>query len=624
MSSLARALPLICMLLAWSLPAAAEIDLSLEASAATIEVGQTVVVRAKALSSDDAPNHPELRVPSAFVQQGPSIGTSHQVSFVNGRVQRLTGITATWELTARRTGTFTLGPASVAGPNGRVSSQTVTVQVVAAGSLPAPAPRRRRSLFDDDFLGPSRRPLIDELLGRAGRGLPEAPAEYRLERAPDRDAFLHAELSQDSAVVGEQVTLTIYAYGGRGAFHEGSPREPRRPAFYSYPLVENSGRQQSFSVEIEGRDYQTVLVRKFALFPLQSGTLEIGPMEMMFVGPGYRSRGNADGLVRKSPTLTLRVTEPPEADRPPGYQLGDVGNYRLEAQVQPTRLSAGQSLSVTATLEGRGHLPSHLLTPEQKGVRWLEPTITDGVGVNPQGVVRGSRTFTYVVQIDRPGKIDLGELRLPYYNPNARAYGVARASLGTIDVDPMAADPTATDTARSEPPNVLSSSMAPRATLGEQPEPAQPLSSWPWFWWSVVGTPLGVALLSGTSSVVTGWLRRGKLRKESAGRRSAEAWTLARAAVERGDVKAACSAIERALFLGIEDKTGLKGRALLRDELGDRLIELGCLPAAARELQDVLQAVDELRFGQRQANEHQLLSRGERALKGLDVARRAT
>src|SRR5690606_30594595 len=122
----------------------------------------------KAMSDGDSPSEPRLQVSKDFVQHGPSIGTNHQISFVNGRVQRLSGITATWELTARRTGEFTIGPASVAGPNGRVASSVARLEVVPAGTLPQrPNPRRGRlrGLLDDDPFDLGGRSLLDDLFG---------------------------------------------------------------------------------------------------------------------------------------------------------------------------------------------------------------------------------------------------------------------------------------------------------------------------------------------------------------------------------------------------------------------------------------------------------------------------
>ncbi len=610
----------------WVFPAAAEVDVQLELSASVIEVGQTVQVQAKAMSSEDSPSEPRLQVSKDFVQHGPSIGTNHQISFVNGRVQRQTGITATWELTARRTGQFSIGPASVTGPDGQVTSNVVTLKVVPAGTLPTQRQRQRptrRSPFDDDPFDLGGRSLFDDLFGRTGPSVPDAPPEYQIDHAPDDVAFLRAVVSPKEVVLGQQVTLSVYAYGARGRFREGAPREPRRTDFYSYPLVENSGRQRLYSAEIDGRRYQAVLIRRFALFPLKTGALEIGPTEITFVGTGYRSHSSTDGLVRKSNTLTVNVVEPPIEGRPADYQPGDVGNYRLEVEVSPRKIKRGDSLSVVATLQGTGNLPSRLVTPEQKGVEWLEPTLQEQVDTDRRDNVRGLRTFSYVVNVDTSGTVDLGELRLPFYNPDQKRYQVARAALGRVVVEerPATGAPNAADTA--SPRVRLSERMSVREQLDAAATVRGPLTDQTWFWWTVFGAPVGLVLTRGTASLLSNVSRRRREAKNSKARVVSDALAEARSKSKTGDLKGASSAIERALFGGIEDKTGIKGRALLRVELTKKLVDLGTSEALASEVESIFVALDELRFGQEEGQTEALIRQTERVLGKLKRARRS-
>jgi hypothetical protein len=55
-------------------------------------------------------------------------------------------------------------------------------------------------------------------------------------------------------------------------------------------------------------------------------------------------------------------------------------------------------------------------------------------------------------------------------------------------------------------------------------------------------------------------------------------------------------AVERAVYIAIEDKLGLKARAVLRDSLREKLVRAGADGALAAELVDVLAACDALRF----------------------------
>lgn len=607
-------------------PVAAQIEVQLELSSPVIEIGQSVSVQARAMDRGEAPEAPELVLPSDLTARGPNIGTNHQISFINGRLERRVGITATWQVTARRAGKFEIGPARFRTQQGLAVSPTVQLEVVPAGTLPARPRRRGGSLFDDDDLfprlGQRQRSLLDDMFGVPPPDIPQAPTEYTLHEAPDEHAFLRTVVSPGQAVLGQQLTLSVYAYGSLGRFREDAPREPRRADFLSRTLVENSGRQPVYTIDLGGRRYLAVLIRRFALFPLKTGTLEIGPMEMRFYGSGYVSRQSPEGLLRQTETIQVEITEPPLAGRPPNYQPGDVGRYELRAEVSPREVQRGSSLSVIATLEGSGNLPAQLHTPEQNGVEWFEPTLQERFEHDSNGLVRGTRTFSYVVKLDREGATDLGEIQLPYFDPERRAYAVARANLGQVNVtakpDPAPDEvPVATER--------LSATLDPRTEIGPRPRAHVTLASSPWFWYAALGMPLTIVLGRGGSVALSKLLGERRRRRVSPNRRVSEAFGEAKGYLAKGDFQAASSALERALFLGIEARTGLKGRALSRTELSHQLVARGTPGDVAREIEALLLAFDELRFGHQRteaappplASPLDLSKRAERALLGV-------
>jgi hypothetical protein len=184
---------------------------------------------------------------------------------------------------------------------------------------------------------------------------------------------------------------------------------------------------------------------------VRTGELHTGSFTMSFAG----SRA-VRGDDRRSPDQVISVREPPRAGRPPGYALGDVGQMALAASVVPQRIPQGGSVVVSLELSGTGNLPRSLRVPERTGVEWLEPEKKDAI--EPQnGVVKGKRTFGYVVKLSNSGTVDLGEVTLPYWDPAANAYHVAKATLGVVDVAPVAPpanakdDKPAADAPKSDP-----------------------------------------------------------------------------------------------------------------------------------------------------------------------------
>src|SRR6185436_7075070 len=106
--------------------------------------------------------------------------------------------------------------------------------------------------------------------------------------------------------VGQQITLDIYAYGGRGPFRNQGVTEPSRPDFLAFAIEDNDGSDFQ-RLPIGDAIWVAQRVRQYALFPLRSGKLPIGAVEVLFGGDHY---GGRRALSRSSAPLTVMVDEP--------------------------------------------------------------------------------------------------------------------------------------------------------------------------------------------------------------------------------------------------------------------------------------------------------------------------
>lgn len=578
--------------------AAAQVDLSLSLGSPEVTVGEVVQVRLEAMSEEgDAPSAPDLAVPSGFEVRGPSIGTRQQVSINGFRMVTQQGISVTWRLTPTRPGVYTIGPAAVTWNGQRRRSEAVRLEVLPPGQQPR-APQRRRAIDPFDAFDPFGRNFddlfdFDRLRGRGSRfqQLPEAPSDLVPKRRLDRLAFVEAHVDTRRAVIGQQVTLSIYAHGSRGLFQEApGAREPSHPDFLAQRLVEDGSRQPVYQYNLDGERWIAVKVRELALFPLRAGRLEVGPLEFGFLGRRYGTRGG-EGLRRSTRPIIIEVTEPPSDGRPPGY-TGDVGAFELEASVEPRRVEAGGSVAVTARVSGTGRLPGALLLPEQTGVEWLEPTLRDDVTVQ-DSKVGGERRFSYVVRLTRPGEVDLGRLKLPLYDPRTRRYRVAEVDLGRVEVE--AAESSAVLEPEASGPR-LSELVRFRSQL-EPLEPRAYLADSPLLWWWIGLGPSAVVGAAGVAAV-SGRLRRSlRSREQALSTHATRALEEARAAHSRGEPGAVASAVERAIYAAVEWATGVKARAVLRAELARELTAAGLPPELAARVEELLEASGQLRLG---------------------------
>jgi hypothetical protein len=525
-------------------------------------------------------------------------------------MERKSGVVATWVLSASAVGRFRIGPASMVVANQRIVDRPVEVEVVAASANPRASRGRRRNLpfdpFDpfggsDPFSGPMFPPMpgfkLD--LGRDEEVLPTHPPELDIAKAKDSTAFLDARALPKRVVIGEQVRLDVYIYQVNGIEATGLT-EPSLDGFISYRSEHDDLLGKAYPIAIGEDRFFARKILSYALFPTKPGALNIGPTAMNFVARTRVIGSNADAFERSSNALTIVVEEPPLTGRPSFYHLGDVGQFKLNATVEPRQIKVGESISVQMEVSGSGQLPQRLDPPEQTGIDWLEPSVSQQIE-EQRGLVGGRRQFAYVVRLDREGTIDLGEFKFAYFDPTTRKYVVAKAPLGSITVAPNGnanPSPSATPTATSPSQTPTEPTLHPRGALGAESAPSRPLADRPWFFYSLAVGPFATLSFFGLGLIFS---KLNSLRKQQ--RTSAKAviqneLDLAKSALTAGELAKSASSVERAVHLVIEHRAGLKSRGILREELPSKLVSTGLNEGEAQGLIELLERCDHLRFVQ--------------------------
>lgn len=575
----------------WVSPAAAA-TLRTDVSAREVEVGETITVQLTVVLDDGevSSGQPTLPVDGAAEVHGPSMRTQRRVTMRNFDVSTEESLVATFSVTPTKAGRVTIGPGTFPVHGRPLRGESIVVTVREANPN---APRARGmppDPFDDPFFD-----AFDLWRGSGARrapSLPSAPDGLGLEHAPDSVAFLHARVSKKRVVVGEPITLEIFAYGSRGAFVEVSPIEPQTPGFLSYPVVETSHEQPRFQVEIDGRVFLVQKLREVVLVPLATGTATIQPMRVVLRGNGrnYPARGSQFGLLVESPPIDVEVGAPPEKGRPDGYVLGNVGRFELSAELTPTTLTVGEHLELRVTVRGTGNLPTTLLLPGTDALAWEKPT-TQGDPSFDDGRLGGTRTFTYTAEARRAGSIELGAVRLPLYDPATGRYEVAEAKLPRLEIGPAkngarsVADVEPQHSEPSRAPLPVRTKLAPFRAEG--PDSGKQLA------FIALALPLAPLLAYALLRLVRALSRLGERRtRPTDKRRLAEAKGLLRS----GDNSGYLRALEALLYETIERTTGLKARAILKDHLARELEKRGLEGSLAMELGAFALALDTARF----------------------------
>jgi hypothetical protein len=570
-------------------------QVQLQTDADTVGVGDILHLTMTVQSSEAAPGDPQLGATPGFQLRGENSSPSQTHISINGSRTDRWGLTVDFVLQAQRTGTFKLAPTIVVGDS-RFSTTPVSVRVVAAGHAPPRRqPQQPQSPFGfspfDPWKGLMQDPTDQESVQ------PQAVnTDPRLALDAPRGSlyFLHATVDKTSAVVGEQIVFSVFEYLDVSApgvdVDESEVHDATAADFVKHPLLrEDQNAQLSGFGAVGGRNWQVKLVRRWALFPLHAGDLVIGPMSVSVVRP----RGAAGK--RTTETLTVHVTEPPAAGRPPGYAMGDVGRFQLTAQVNPRDVDQGGAVGVHVELSGTGNVPATIATPAREGVEWLTPEMHDQLGASGQSAFGGKRSFDYVVRVLKTGDVPLGDLSLPFWDPDQKRYDVARASLGVVHVKPSANGAAASSAEQEQ--QKLQGLPAPRDALEGTPSVRAHLDDSRAFWLGGIGAwPVALGLAAAGSAASRRLRLAWSSRKTSPAAELRERVAGAIAACGGNDARAADAAIERALQAASVAHAGVSIRGAVGGEVATRLEGVGVAKATAALVADLLRECEAARF----------------------------
>jgi len=306
------------------------------------------------------------------------------MTIVNGR--STTRQSWSYELEPKRTGTFTIGAASVLVNGKTLSSQPLTIKVVQSRA----------------------KPNVNALPG-----------------ATD-NLFIAGELDRAAAYPGQQVTWRIILYTQLSIEGADIIELPDFEGFYSREKRRFDTRVTYQT--IRGKRYAVKVLHEEALFPLETGEVTVGAAK---VRVGVEQAGRFGSFLIPKPVLfqtqpvTLRVKPLPEPV--PQNFSGGVGEYGWSAQVDRDSLSTDDALTLTLSVRGNGDAkrfaPPRLTLPA--GLEAFDPKVKEEEEYENGEEVVHTKVLEYVVLPKEPGEYALGP-ELVYFDTDSNRYRTLR------------------------------------------------------------------------------------------------------------------------------------------------------------------------------------------------------
>jgi len=360
------------------------------------------------LSGGNLKSYSDFRQPNLnadfLTLMGPS--TSQQMSIINGKVSASIGWT--YVLQPRNKGTYTISPASISYDGKTLKTNPIKITVVTGSQKQGQTQKGNSS---------------------GGGEKVDVGAEFMLKSIPDKR----------EVYVGEPVRVTYKLYSRLEFQLENIVKIPRSVGFWSEELEAPKQLQPQIEV-LNGRQYQTFIVRKMAYFPTQSGNLNIEPFEISSIvqvrvkrqtGNSIRDRFFSDPFfdsyknVRytlSTDKLGITVKPLPEKGKPESF-AGAVGRYSMDAAIDNYSPKANETVTLKVKIAGSGNLK---LLNEPKitvpsGVDAYPPNIVDDFAAE-SGSLSGTKTFEYILIPRFAGQVTVPPVEFSYYDLEKKQY----------------------------------------------------------------------------------------------------------------------------------------------------------------------------------------------------------
>lgn len=359
---------------------------------------------------------------------GPSQGYSSYRQNINGKISVSESYTFTILVRAEKEGTANVGSASCIVEGKTVISKPFTIKIEKAD------PNSNRQQQGGWGWGqPSR----------SNQQQPQQQLQQQPTKTIDNNTlFARASINKSNLYQGEEAIIVYKIYTQVPLTQYQIEKLPRNKGFWSEDLSENMTQVRQYTENYNGRQYQVAEIRRGALYPQETGKLNIAPLKTdviaiiqtqmqrqrtgtifdFFIDDPFFTPTRNEAVVKSLTSNSINVNVKPLPEPPENF-AGGVGQFEIKAKTDLNQLHANEAFTYSVTISGHGNL-SLLEVPKidfPKGMEVYEPRIIDNINKNDNGL-SGCRTFEWIITPQTKGEYDLPAFDYSYFNPISGQY----------------------------------------------------------------------------------------------------------------------------------------------------------------------------------------------------------
>lgn len=348
-----------------------------------------------------------------LILSGPNQSTSIQI--INGA--QSAQLSYTFVVQPKSLGNFTIGSASIMQDGNTYKSEPIKISVVKGQNKPKQQQNNDSQISDSEI---------------------------------SKNLYIRANVDKTRAFKGEQITIVYKLYTRLSiASQMGVNKLPQYQNFWAEEL--ETSNNINFSTEvINGKQFRVGVLKRVALFPTQTGTLEVTPLELTvpiqiqkqrngksiwddFFGDPF-GRSEIYEYDAKSNVVKIQV-DPLPTGQPDSFK-GAVGDFNFDAKLNTTTVKSNEPITLKIDISGTGNIKL-LELPEVKlpnGFEKYEPKVNEQI--NRSGTISGSKSAEYLLVPRVVGVREIPPVEFSYFNPDTKKYVTLKSESFSIDIKP--------------------------------------------------------------------------------------------------------------------------------------------------------------------------------------------
>jgi hypothetical protein len=387
-----------------------QVGVELRVDSRSLEEGEIVAAQLICTNTGD-PATPQFTVPEGLDLRltNPTPSRSSMTSIMNGRRSETTTFTFPLRLTAKKAGTYTLGPIEVAAGGATYQSNPIMITVRKSASA---------DLRDGDkvvFARVSVQPV----------------SLYVTQSFEATLTFAIRKFEMDGRVVELGNLLQLVDGSGSDLSDFGTRFTPSEVT-----LTDSGGRRHPYVVYRQTREIRAE----------QVGKMQVGPVFFKVNYPLSLRRSWLGGFevaesrreIARAEAISVEVKGPPSEGRPPDF-TGAIGRYELSTVARPARVEQGQP--VTFTIVIKGNPLEGVAGPDLSRYPDLASRF-DYARDELTGDIEGeARVFRRAIFPRQLGEQTIPSITWSYFDPQTERYVSLTTDPIPIAVDPSTAHP---------------------------------------------------------------------------------------------------------------------------------------------------------------------------------------